>query len=147
MPHAKIAFRQAVYTLEQLHAELGGKILDNKREADRLRQAMVHVEAVIKMLDPAMSLRGISVRRRKPNQWFKRGTLWRSVLDVLREAKEPLTTRQVTNRVLAAKGVQGPTPKAVRDLEGAVRAALRSHEDTLTATTNEVPARWHRKNP
>jgi hypothetical protein len=32
MPQAKIATKQAKYTLEQLHAELGGKIFDNKRE-------------------------------------------------------------------------------------------------------------------
>jgi hypothetical protein len=30
MPRAQIATHQAKYTLEQLHAELAGKILDNK---------------------------------------------------------------------------------------------------------------------
>lgn len=35
MPRAEIATKQAKFTLEQLHAELGGKILDNKAEAKR----------------------------------------------------------------------------------------------------------------
>jgi hypothetical protein len=52
MPYAKIKTTQATLTLVQLHAELGGKILDNKREANRLRLAMKHVEAVLKLLDP-----------------------------------------------------------------------------------------------
>ena len=86
MPHAKIATTQAKLTLEQLHAELGGKILDNKAEAGRLRAAMQHVEAVLKLLDPAHNLRTIAVRRRKPNEWFKRGTMWRLALDVLRQS-------------------------------------------------------------
>ena len=75
MPHAKIASHQAVYTLKQLHAELAGKILDNKRERPNASgNPMVHVEAVIKLLNPAYSLRAIAIRRRKPNPWFKRGT-------------------------------------------------------------------------
>ena len=78
MPHAIIKTHQAKLTLLQLHAELAGKILDNQKEADRLRAAMQHVEAVIKLLDPTHSLRTIAVRRRKPNQWFKRGTVWRA---------------------------------------------------------------------
>ena len=36
MPHAKIATHQAKFTLEQLHAKLAGKILDNKAEATRV---------------------------------------------------------------------------------------------------------------
>jgi hypothetical protein len=58
-------------TLERLHAELGGQILENKTEALRLADSMRHVEAVIKMLDPTYNLRRIAVKRRQPNRWFK----------------------------------------------------------------------------
>ncbi len=141
MPHAKIATHQAVYTLEQLHAELGGKILDNKAEAKRLAAAMVHVEAVLKMLKPGYDVRPIAVRRRKPNPWFRRGTIWRAVLDVLRTAKAPMSAAEITAAMLAAKGMREPARKAVADLEGAVRAALRlkNHE---TVTAQGTPARW-----
>jgi hypothetical protein len=50
MPRAEIASKQAVYTLGLLHAELAGKLLATKREAIRLRTAMMQVEAVVKML-------------------------------------------------------------------------------------------------
>jgi hypothetical protein len=36
MPHAEIRSNQAVHTLRQLHAELGGNLIDNKSEARRL---------------------------------------------------------------------------------------------------------------
>jgi hypothetical protein len=65
--------RPAIQTLERLHAELGGKILENKQEHENLAGQMRHVEAVIKMLDPSYSLRAISVKRRKPNPWFQTG--------------------------------------------------------------------------
>jgi hypothetical protein len=65
MRRAKILTTQATHTLEQLHAELGGKILDNKAEAKRLAEAMVHVEAVLKLLEPGYDVRPIAVRRRR----------------------------------------------------------------------------------
>ena len=58
-------------TLERLHAELGGQILENKTEALRLVDSMRHVEAVIKMLDPTYNLRRIAVKRRQPNPWVQ----------------------------------------------------------------------------
>jgi hypothetical protein len=137
MPHAKIATHQAIFTLEQLHAELGGKILDNKAEAKRLAAAMVHVEAVLKMLQPGYDVRPIAVRRRKPNPYFKRGTVWRSVLDVLRAAERPMTTAEVTGAMLKAKAVQAPARKAIANLDGAVRAALRQHPDQVVLVLND----------
>jgi hypothetical protein len=49
---------------------------------------MLHVEAVIKMLDPAFNLRRIAVKRRQPNPWFKRGTVYRRAVDALRTEEE-----------------------------------------------------------
>jgi hypothetical protein len=71
MTRARIATTQAKFALEKLHAELGGKIKENKREAKRLAQCMKHVEAVLKMLEPGYNVRPISIRRRKLNPWFK----------------------------------------------------------------------------
>ncbi len=93
---AEIATTQAKFTLERLHAELGGKILENKKQAARLAADMKHVEAVLRMLDPDYNVRSISVRRRKLNPWFKLGTVFRHALDVLRSAEAPLTAREIT---------------------------------------------------
>jgi hypothetical protein len=68
--------RPAIATLERLHMELGGKLLDNRQQAQLLDQQMLHVEAVIKLLDPGFNLARITVKRRKANGWFKRGTLY-----------------------------------------------------------------------
>ena len=64
MPRAEILSKQAIYTLGQLHSELAGKLLGNQRGAKRLRTAMLQVEAVMKMLDPAFNLRIIAPKRR-----------------------------------------------------------------------------------
>ncbi|MHC2627177.1 hypothetical protein ACVIW2_009264 [Bradyrhizobium huanghuaihaiense] len=50
--------RPAIFTLERLHAELGGAILENRQKYDELSEQMRQVEAVIKMLDPNYNLAG-----------------------------------------------------------------------------------------
>jgi hypothetical protein len=135
--------RPAIQTLERLHSELGGKILENKQEHANLAEQMRHVEAVIKMLDPGYSLRAISVKRRKPNPWFKRGTVYRRAVDVLRTAPEPLTAREIAERVLVAAKVDSPKKAAVADLSGSILASLRNHVGKGIERTNEgSPARW-----
>jgi hypothetical protein len=88
---------------------------------------MRHVEAVIKMLDPAYSLRAISVKRRQPNPWFKRGTVYRRAVDVLRTVTEPLTAREIAEWVLVAANIKTPHKAALADLTGSVLASLRNH--------------------
>ena len=135
--------RPAIQTLERLHAELGGKILDNRQEAERLGEQMMHVEAVIKMLDPAYNLNRIAVKRRTANRWFKRGTLYRKALDVLRTAEQPMTATEIAQAVLAANKVTDADPKGVQVLSQGILASLRNHDGKGVQQTNEgSPARW-----
>jgi hypothetical protein len=141
MPRAEIATKQAVYTLGLLHAELAGKLLANKREAIRLRTAMMQVEAVMKMLNPAVNIRLIAPKRRNVgNPWFKRGTLFRSAVDVLRRAGRPMTAREITDCVLDGKNPD-PTRKQAIDVQAAILAALRKR-DGETVVGEGSPARW-----
>src|SRR6185437_12924199 len=95
---------------------------------DRLRLQMQQVEAVMKMLQPGIDIRPIAIRRRKANPWFKRGTVYREAIGVLRTAEKPLTGREITWRMLQAKGVSDPDKKAARDLAGAVNSSLQNHK-------------------
>jgi len=52
------------------------------------------------------------------NPWFKRGTLFRGALDVLRTANAPMTVREVTDAMLAAKGVTDAHKKQLHSRPG-----------------------------
>jgi hypothetical protein len=104
---------------------------------------MRHVEAVIKMLDPTFNLRRIAVKRRKPNIWFKRGTIYRRAVDALRTATELLTAREIAERVLTTAKVANPNKAALADLTGSILASLRNHRGRGVERTNGgSPARW-----
>jgi hypothetical protein len=141
MPHAKILTKQALYTLSQLHSELAGKLSANQRETKRLRLAIFQVEAVMKMLSPEVNLRLIAPKRRNVgNPWFKRGTLFRSAVDVLRRAQAPMTARQIADTLLAGKKPEA-TRKQVIDVQAAILAALRK-KNGESVVGEGAPARW-----
>lgn len=143
MPHAKIFPSHALKTLTQLHAELAGKIDGNRRAGDRLRSQMVQVEAVMKMLDPDFSCRAISAKRRNlGNPWFKRGTLYRAAIDVLRRSPEPMTADAVCAALLQGKKPP-PSRTQANNLEAAILAGLRKHEGQGVEKAGEGrPQRW-----
>jgi hypothetical protein len=92
---------------------------------------MRQVEAVMKLLQPRYSVRAIAVRRRKPNPWFKHGTLFWHVLDVLGQATGPMNSREIADAVLAARGIVNVPPAEQRNFIGSVqplpaRLAIRS---------------------
>ena len=112
MPHAFKATpnHPAVAYLVRLHADIGGKILENKKEAARLASSMLAVEHVIKLFNPEFNARTIAARRRqKTNPWFRRGTLFREALDMLRKATGPMTVREVTAPCWPPRASQTPT--------------------------------------
>jgi hypothetical protein len=146
MPHAFKATpgHPAVAYLVRLHADLGGQIKVNKAEAKRLAEAMLHVEAVIKLYDPDFNVRGISVRRRaQGNPWFKRGTMFRHALDAMRKATGSLTVREITDAVMTAQRIDNATAKQRAGLEAAIRSCLESNVGKTVQRVGEgVPKRW-----
>lgn len=138
--------RPGINTLERLHMELGGQILENRQRYDELSHQMRHVEAVIKPLDPGYNLAGIAVKRRQPNKWFKRGTLYRRTLDVLRTATEPMTTTELANSVLAAHGVQDASKDDMLSIALGIQHSLANHDGNRVERVGDArPARWKLK--
>jgi hypothetical protein len=129
--------------LIKLHADLGGQIFENRKCAEKLAEDMKHVEAVIRMFSPSFDVRKISMKRRyKSNPWFKRGTLFRHAIDVLRVAETPLTAREIAEAMIVAAGAT-PEPKAIRDLIGGVNASLQNNAGKVVEKAGEgMPARW-----
>jgi hypothetical protein len=135
--------RPAINTLERLHAELGGQILENRQRHQELAEQMRQVEAVIKLLDPTYSVRAISVKRRKANPFFKRGTLYRAALDVLRNATGPMTVTEIASAAVKALGVEDADKRSIQNVGQGIQRSLQNHDGKGVERVGEsVPARW-----
>ena len=86
------------------------------------------------------NLTGIAVKRRKPNRWFKRGTLYRAVIDALRKATEPMTADDICKALLVGK-TPAATRKQENNLQAAILAALRKRKGRAVIGEG-FPQRW-----
>jgi hypothetical protein len=50
--------------LIKLHAEIGGRMIENRKQPAKLAEDAKHVEAVIRMFEPGFNCRVMSARRR-----------------------------------------------------------------------------------
>jgi hypothetical protein len=135
--------RPAIATLERLHMEVGGKLLKNRQQARLLGQQMLHVEAVIKLLDPSFNLARITVKRRKANGWFKRGTLYRKALDVLRTAEHPLTATDIAWKMLEAAEIKNASKTDAQVVaQGLLRSLISHNGKGVNNVAEGKPAKW-----
>jgi hypothetical protein len=102
------------------------------------------VEAVVKMLQTGFNVCGIAAKRRTmSNPWFKRGTLFRSAVDVMRRAQVPMTARENSEALIAGKDPEATRKQAI-DLQAAILAALWKRDGAMVFGAG-APARWRLK--
>ncbi len=105
--------------------ELAGEAEHCRRELQRLAVELGHLDATIRLFDPDYALGGIRPRtRRRGQRWFGSGECQRLVLEVLRDAAEPLSDQGVTAAVAVRKGLQ-ERPEALAALQKTTLAVLR----------------------
>jgi hypothetical protein len=132
----------ATYALLRLHAEIAGKMVKNRSEAKRLRRHLDHVDAVIRMLEPSINIHTAAVQKRKPNPWFKHGTIFRLTVETLRTAQRPLSSREITLMLLQRRGVTDASPQAVRDLVCSIERSLVYHRGRSIEAVGSRPVHW-----
>ena len=95
--------------------ELAGRVERCRQELQRLAEQLVHVDATIRVFDPSYDVKGIRARRQGDrSQRFRSGECQRLVLEVLRDAVEPLSGRTLAQAVLARKGLAGSGQELAR---------------------------------
>jgi hypothetical protein len=108
-------------------AEIAGRIEALQIEMREMIIALEHLDAAIKLFDPDYAIENI---RPKPvpavYKAFPGDTL-RMVLGLLRESKSPLSTKQITLHVMAARGVDTSDKQAFELFRHRVGATLRHH--------------------
>ena len=88
-------------------AEMAGLIEHHKKETDRLRGELNHLDATIKLFAPEIDVRSLRAKRHRiRNRYFERGECQRMVLEVFRDAHgAALSSRQIGEALITRKGM------------------------------------------
>lgn len=135
-----------ITTLTKKHAELSGRLQALARETEAVKSALVHVDAVLHLYQHDFDVTAIKPRRtyRRRNNSFSKGNHIRHAMDVLREAKEPLSARDVARLTLERQGVSQPDTKMIEDLRRGLNGSLthRVKKGSLVVHKDFYPKRF-----
>ena len=97
--------RYALSALRDKRAVLASEIVQLERQLRHRRESLGHVDATLRLLDPAIDTDQIPNKRpRRRVKLFRQGELGRMILKVLREADTPISTQDVATAIIQAGG-------------------------------------------
>ena len=95
----------ALSALRNRRALLAAEIVQLERQLRSRKESLGHVDATLRLLDPAVDIDAIPNKRTvKRIRLFQQGELGRLILGVLRDANGPVSTVQIVRAILAAGG-------------------------------------------
>jgi len=96
----------AVNALRNKRAEIAGKIAMLEATAEQLRADLIHIDAALRILDPATEPEAIGAIRQFPRrlEYFPRGEITRRIYDALREAGD-VRAQDLADTAMREKGL------------------------------------------
>ncbi|WP_284943621.1 hypothetical protein [Acidisoma cladoniae] len=95
-----------ICALRGKQSEVIGSIARLKRQLVEHRAGLTHLEGVLRLFDPSIqSETARPERQRRQRAWFRPGESLRLIYDVLRDAAQPVVTRELVDRVMTMKDI------------------------------------------
>ncbi|HEY5305718.1 MAG TPA: hypothetical protein VIJ52_03495, partial [Pseudolabrys sp.] len=129
--------------LREKRLELAGLLDGLERQANERRADLAHLDATIRLFDPNDVLVAAQpARRRRYNEWFRPGECRRKIHDVLRDKPEPMTTREIVEKIMAARGLSSDDARARELIHKTVLGSLNRATETIERTQAAGSAAW-----
>jgi hypothetical protein len=115
----------AILGLRRKRARIAGEIAQAERRIEPLREALAHLDAVLRIFDATSNPELIpAIRPTTRGAFFRRGEQMRLCLEALREAKGPLRARSVAEYAMLEKGLPVDDRRVCEGIADQVRIAL-----------------------
>lgn len=129
--------------LVKRRAEMTGEIEAIHSRLSGLLAALESLDATILQFDPSHRVEAIRPRAlRPPKDWSNRGQMSRIVLSILRQAAEPLTTRDIALELLVARAMDKKDIKLLKLMTKRVGVALRIQRDNGVVKAEQGPGQF-----
>jgi hypothetical protein len=118
--------------LRNKRAELAGTVSQLERQLSRQQADLTHLDATLRLFDPTIRLTEIRPRRRYVrNTWFRHGECLRLIYDALREAGQPVTTWELSERIMQIKAIPAVEARTRDLVQRTLLASLNRAKETI----------------
>lgn len=129
--------------LTKRRAELTGEIEHLHGRLGQLVRDLEALDATIVQFDADFQVEAIKPKGfRPPQDWSNRGEMTRLVLSILRQAVEPLTTRDIAVEMLITRALDKDDRKLLRLMTKRVGVALRGQRDMGRVKSDQGPGQY-----
>jgi hypothetical protein len=124
--------QDVIGALRNKRAELAGTLRQLEQQLVRQRENLAHLDATIRLFDPNIQPNDIRPKRpRVCNVWFRPGECLRLIYDELREATQPVTTRELAERLMRIKAIPAAGNSRRELVQKTLLASLNRAKETI----------------
>ena len=132
-----------ISALRNKRAELDGMLRQLEQQLVQQRANLAHVDATMRLFDPDIRLNGIRPKQpRARNAWFRPGECLRLIYDELREASQPLTTRELAVRIMRVKAIPAADNDRRERIQKTLLASLNRAKQTIARLETAGVVSW-----
>jgi hypothetical protein len=129
--------------LRNKRAELAGALRQLEQQLARERTNLAHLDATMRLFDPNIRPKDIRPRQRRThNAWFRHGECLRLIYDELREATEPMTTRELATRIMRVKAMPAVDDHRRELVQKTLLASLNRAKETIARVETAGVVSW-----
>jgi hypothetical protein len=129
--------------LRNKRAELAGMLRQLEQQLVQQRANLAHVDATMRLFDPDIRPKDIPPKQpRTRNAWFRPGECLRLIYDELREATQPVTTRELAERIMRVKAIPVADNDRRERIQKTLLASLNRAKETITRVETAGVVRW-----
>jgi hypothetical protein len=129
--------------LRNKRAELAGILRQLEQQLVKQRASLAHLDATMRLFDPAIRPDDIRPKRsRARNVWFRPGECLRLIYDELREATQPVTTRELAERIMRVKAIPAADDNRRELVQKTLLASLNRAKQTIARVETGGVVSW-----
>jgi hypothetical protein len=133
-----------MHALRNKRAELAGTLIQLEQQLVRQRADLTHLDATMRLFDPDIQPNEIpSKQQRRPHSaWFRHGECLRLIYDELRDAPQPMTTRELTERIVRVKAIPADDDRSRELMQKTLLSSLNRAKETIARIENGGVVSW-----
>jgi hypothetical protein len=129
--------------LRDKRSELDGMLRQLEKQLVLQRANLAHVDATMRLFDPGIRPNDIRPRQpRERNAWFRQGECLRLIYDELREATQPVTTRELAERIMRVKAIPAADDQRRERVQKTLLGSLNRAKQTIARIESAGVVRW-----
>jgi hypothetical protein len=138
-----VAQSHIIGALSNKRADLAGIVRQLEQQLVQQRANLAHLDATMRLFDPEIQPKDIRPKQQRVrNAWFRPGECLRLIYDELREAAQPLTTRELAERIMRLKAMPANDDRRRELVQKTLLGSLNRTKETIARVEIAGAVSW-----